>query len=158
MSSEIADIMRKAGSHNRLRGFVSNISNYNPFHLDEAPAYAEDNLSFDESRYVTYLSEYLQGYGLPTRFIIDQGRVAVEGTREDWSQWCNVYPAGFGSPPTTATDNSLVDSIVWVKVPGESDGRCGMPGAPRAGGWFEAYAQMLVENAHPDVLSVEVRV
>ena len=30
--------------------------------------------------------------------------------------------AGLGMRPTTDTGNSLIDAIVWVKPPGESDG------------------------------------
>lgn len=30
--------------------------------------------------------------------------------------------AGLGMRPTTNTGNGLIDSIVWVKPPGESDG------------------------------------
>lgn len=66
-------------------------------------------------------------------------------------EWCNVAPAGFGIKPGTAVDNPLVDSIVWIKPGGESDGQCGMDGAPRAGQWFEKYAQMLVENADSSI-------
>lgn len=53
--------------------------------------------------------------------------------------------------PGTIVDNPLVDSIVWIKPGGESDGQCGMTGAPRAGDWFEKYAQMLVGNADASV-------
>lgn len=30
--------------------------------------------------------------------------------------------AGLGIRPTTSTGNTLIDAIVWVKPPGESDG------------------------------------
>lgn len=66
-------------------------------------------------------------------------------------EWCNVAPSGFGIKPGTAVDNPLVDSIVWIKPGGESDGQCGMEGAPRAGQWFEEYVQMLVENADASI-------
>lgn len=66
-------------------------------------------------------------------------------------EWCNVAPAGYGIKPGTAVDNPLVDSIVWIKPGGESDGQCGLEGAPRAGQWFDEYAQMLVENADASI-------
>lgn len=69
-------------------------------------------------------------------------------------EWCNVQPAGFGPAPTTNTNNTVVDALVWVKPGGESDGQCGMTGAPRAGEWFDAYAQMLVKNADPSVFKL----
>ncbi len=69
-------------------------------------------------------------------------------------EWCNVQPAGFGPAPTTKTNNTVVDAIVWVKPGGESDGQCGMTGAPKAGEWFDEYAQMLVKNADPSVFKL----
>jgi cellulose 1,4-beta-cellobiosidase len=46
-----------------------------------------------------------------------------------------------------------VDSIIWAKPGGESDGACGPTingaSAPPAGQWWEAYAEELVINADP---------
>jgi cellulose 1,4-beta-cellobiosidase len=121
----------------------------NQFKAEAPEPFMVDNVSWDESHYVSNIAPYLQAEGLPTRFIVDQGRVAVPGTRDAWSEWCNVSPAGFGTPAGTPVDNPLVDSIVWIKPGGESDGRCGeIPGAPVAGSWFNAYAEMLARNAH----------
>lgn len=75
----------------------------------------------------------------------------MPGARSEWGDWCNVHPAGFGQPFTTNTNNGNVDALVWVKPGGESDGTCGMSGAPQAGAWFDAYAQMLTTNAHSDI-------
>ncbi|MBE1616044.1 glycoside hydrolase family 6 protein, partial [Flavobacterium sp. SaA2.13] len=66
-----------------------------------------------------------------------------------WGDWCNVSPSGFGPVPTTETGNAHVDSLVWIKPGGESDGACGLEGAPAAGAWFDEYVQMLVKNAEP---------
>jgi cellulose 1,4-beta-cellobiosidase len=89
---------------------------------------------------------------LPTRFITDQGRVALPGAREEWGDWCNVSPAGFGARPGEGTGgNTLVDSLVWIKPGGESDGQCGLEGAPVAGAWFDEYVAMLVENADSSI-------
>lgn len=81
---------------------------------------------------------------------MDQSRVALSNAGEEW---CNVE-AGFGQPPTTETGNDNVDSIVWVKLGGESDGECGMEGAPIAGSWFNEYARQLAINAHEDIRSI----
>lgn len=143
--------MQKAGSNARIRGYSSNVSNYNPYKTSNPPPYTSGSPSPDESRYATSLGNALRDRGLPTNFIIDQGRVALDGARKEWGEWCNVSPAGFGQPFTTNTGNSNVDAIVWVKPGGESDGTCGMSGAPQAGAWFDAYAQMLTTNAHPDI-------
>ncbi|KAK0629462.1 glycoside hydrolase family 6 protein [Bombardia bombarda] len=126
-AKEFAKVVALAGAgKNKIRGFATNVSNYNPFN-----ATAE---------------------GLPAHFIVDQGRVTVDGARKEWGEWCNVV-AGFGQVPTTNTNNTVVDSIVWVKPGGESDGQCGMTGAPKAGAWFDEYVQMLVKNAHPSVFA-----
>ena len=69
-------------------------------------------------------------------------------------EWCNVQPAGFGPAPTTKTNNTVVDALVWVKPGGESDGQCGMAGAPKAGEWFDEYAQMLVKNADSSIFKL----
>lgn len=143
--------MQKAGSNARIRGYSSNVSNYNPYQTNNPPPYTAGSPSPDESRYADSLANALRQRGLPTNFIIDQGRVALPGARSEWGEWCNVAPSGFGQPFTTNTNNGNVDAIVWVKPGGESDGTCGMSGAPQAGAWFDTYAQMLITNAHPDI-------
>ncbi|KAK0614610.1 1, 4-beta cellobiohydrolase [Immersiella caudata] len=147
----IQTIMQKAGSNAKIRGFSSNVSNYNPYQTNNPPSYTAGSPSADESRYANSLGNAMRERGLPTNFIIDQGRVAQNGARREWGEWCNISPAGFGQPFTTNTNNPNVDAIVWVKPGGESDGQCGMSGAPVAGSWFDAYAQMLTQNAHPDI-------
>lgn len=63
--------------------------------------------------------------------------------------------AGYGVRPTARTNSTLVDAIVWVKPPGESDGECGpeIEGekAPGAGRWWDGYAQQAVLLADPPV-------
>ncbi|KAG8167528.1 hypothetical protein KVR01_003217 [Diaporthe batatas] len=145
------DVVRQAGNSSRIRGYATNVSNYNPFKANIPEPYTEYSNSADESNYTISLSPYLEAEGLPTRFIIDQGRVALPGARAEWGEWCNVAPAGYGIKPGTVVDNNLVDSIVWIKPGGESDGQCGMAGAPRAGQWFDKYVQMLVENADASI-------
>ncbi|KAK2754668.1 putative exoglucanase gh6d [Arachnomyces sp. PD_36] len=153
-ATEFANIIGQTSGS--IRGFSTNVSNYNPFSAETPDPVTDGSQSYDESHYVSNLAPALEGAGLPSRFIIDQSRVALPGARSDWGEWCNVEPAGFGQPATTQTDNANVDSIVWAKPGGESDGECGMAGAPAAGSWFDAFAQMLIVNAHPDVKSVAV--
>lgn len=140
-----------AGNSTKIRGFSTNVSNYNPFNANPRENFTEYSNSWDESHYASSLAPHLEEEGLPSRFIIDQGRVALAGSRKEWGEWCNVSPAGFGIAPGTPVNNTLIDSIVWIKPGGESDGQCGMEGAPRAGAWFDGYVQMLVENAHASI-------
>ncbi|KAK5755549.1 hypothetical protein LTS12_014305 [Elasticomyces elasticus] len=156
-----------------IRGFSINVSNYvglvcfrtessilltshqNPYLATVREPYDEYNNAYDNSHYATVLSSHLIANGLPAHFIVDQGRVAEPGARAAWGDWCNVNPAGFGHVPTADAgylNNANVDSIVWIKPGGESDGACGMAGAPDAGLWFDEYAQMLVENADPSLV------
>ncbi|RYP09380.1 hypothetical protein DL764_001321 [Monosporascus ibericus] len=155
-SAEIfAKVVAKAGNNAKIRGFSTNVSNYNPYSATVRENFTEWSNSWDEDHYAQSLAPHLEEAGLPTRFIIDQGRVALPGAREEWGEWCNVAPAGFGIKPGTPVNNTLVDSIVWVKPGGESDGECGLEGAPRAGQWFDEYVQQLVENAHESIVPIK---
>ncbi|EEY17006.1 endoglucanase-6B [Verticillium alfalfae VaMs.102] len=122
-AKQVAKIVRLAGSGTKIRGYTTNVSNYNPFHAEVREDYTD--------------------------------RVHLPGAREEWGEWCNVWPSGLGPTPTSDVDSPYVDSLVWVKPPGESDGQCGKPGAPRAGAFFNEYMRMLIENAHPDVVPAD---
>jgi endoglucanase len=76
--------------------------------------------------------------------------------------WCNPPDRGLGLPPTTDTSDPLIDAYLWIKVPGESDGRCfrGTSGPtdpargmidPEAGVWFPEQAAELIALAQPPV-------
>ncbi|KAK1980221.1 endoglucanase-6B [Colletotrichum cereale] len=147
-------VVRKAGNNTKIRGFSTNVSNFNPFHANPRANYTEWSRSWDENNYALSLTPLLEAEGLPSRFIIDQSRVS--NSRKEWGDWCNVSPAGFGMQPGTPVNNTHVDSIVWVKPGGESDGRCGLEGAPAAGAWFDEYVQMLVKNADPSIVASKV--
>jgi cellulose 1,4-beta-cellobiosidase len=139
----------------KIRGFSTDVSNFNPYIADPRANYTEYNNAYDELHYTEVLSPFLSNLSLPTHFIIDQGRSGLQNTRTDWGEWCNVL-AGYGIPPTTDTNSTYVDSIVWAKPGGESDGACGPDingeAAPNAGVWWEAYAEELVVNADPPIV------
>ena len=67
------------------------------------------------------------------------GRGGVAG------QWCNVPGQALGTRPRLAADR-VVDALVWVKRPGESDGSCGR-GEPPAGAFWSDYAVDLSRRA-----------
>lgn len=103
-----------------------------------------------------------------TKFVIDTSRNAVgpwlppspysTGQAQDW---CNPPDRGLGIQPTANTGNALLAAYLWVKTPGQSDGRCERwaPGGridplrgyadPAAGGWFPQLALELAHNANP---------
>ena len=149
--AKVVAMAKKLNSKSKIRGYATNVSNYNSFNARVRENYTEYSPSWDESHYASSLATYLEAEGLPSKFIIDQGRVALPGARSEWGEWCNVSPSGFGPLPSTRTNNTYVDSLVWIKPGGESDGRCGLDGAPAAGAWFDEYVQMLVQNADPSL-------
>jgi endoglucanase len=69
-------------------------------------------------------------------YVIDTSRNGVGGTPD--GEWCNPAGQALGESPTTRTGHALADAFLWIKVPGESDGRCN--GGPRAGTWWTDYA------------------
>lgn len=55
-------------------------------------------------------------------------------------RWCNPPGRGLGARPTADTGNPLLDALLWVKTPGQSDGTCNAQGGARA--WdYAAYTQ-----------------
>ncbi len=135
-----------------IRGFATDVSNFNPYIADPRANYTEWSHSYDESNYASSLAPHLLNNSLPAHFIVDQGRSGLQNTRTEWGEWCNAL-AGYGIRPTTETNNTYVDSIVWAKPGGESDGACGPlvngKSAPNAGRFWVDYAASLVKNANP---------
>ena len=60
---------------------------------------------------------------------------------------CNPAGRGLGPRPTADTGFPNVDMFAWTTNPGESGGPC-VPGAPKTGVFWPAYALMLVRNAN----------
>jgi cellulose 1,4-beta-cellobiosidase len=147
--AKVVAMAKKLNPAAKIRGYSTNVSNYNPFNAKVRENYTEWSPSWDESHYASSLAPYLEAEGMPSNFIIDQGRVALPGARAEWGEWCNVEPSGYGLLPGAKQNNTNVDSIVWIKPGGESDGACGLAGAPIAGAWFNGYVEMLVKNADP---------
>lgn len=56
-------------------------------------------------------------------FVIDTSRNGLGPPAG--GQWCNPSRQALGQPPTTATDRPGLAALLWIKPPGESDGRCG---------------------------------
>ncbi|HEY0673228.1 MAG TPA: glycoside hydrolase family 6 protein [Longimicrobiales bacterium] len=81
-------------------------------------------------------------------FIIDTSR---NGNGSANGAWCNPGGRALGSAPTAETGHRLVDAYLWIKRPGESDGRCG--GGPNAGKWWGQYALELAQR-QPAALAV----
>ncbi|KAI0206717.1 1, 4-beta cellobiohydrolase [Astrocystis sublimbata] len=167
-AEELAKVYKAAGSPSQVRGIATNIAGWNSW--DESPGEfseasdAEYNACQNEKLYLEKFGAALKTAGFPNHAIVDTGRNAVTGLREEWGNWCNVDGAGFGVRPTADTGSDLADAFVWGKPGGESDGTsdegatrydsfCGKPDAfkpsPEAGEWNQEYFEMLLKNADP---------
>jgi endoglucanase len=112
------------------------------------------------------------GAAVPTtRFVIDTSRngqgpwTPPAGVYTDAQDWCNPPGRGVGLRPTLDSGLPLVDALLWVKTPGQSDGECnrGIAGSttdpewggitdPAAGEWFPQQALQLAQLANPPLL------
>ncbi len=124
----IADRLSRAGVR-RTRGFAVNVSNYYRTRDEVARA------------------EVISALAGGAHFVVDtsrNGRGPAAATIKD--PWCNPPGRGLGAAPTTATGSPRADALLWIKVPGASDGECGRNN-PSAGIWWPAQADELVRNA-----------
>jgi cellulose 1,4-beta-cellobiosidase len=157
------DVLSLAGGAHKIRGFSTNVSNFNTLSDAEGKRLGPSNPCPDELTYVGKLNESLAREGIVGKqFIIDTARNG-RAVRGSWGNWCNIKGAGLGERPQAAPSR-LVDAYFWIKPPGESDGvadphqarfdpACASsdsaPNAPQAGQWFESYFRELVKNANP---------
>ncbi len=129
------------------------------------------NTSGVDSRYAAILG----GVEASTHFVIDTSRNGLgpwnhEGRYGDTHEdWCNPPDRGLGTRPDTTTGTPLVDAYLWIKVPGESDGKCyrGTAGPldpergmedPAAGQWFVEQARELIALADPPIAPLDCHV
>jgi cellulase/cellobiase CelA1 len=105
-------------------GFALNTSNYQT--TVDTQAYAEQVSS--------------QVGGRP--YVIDTSRNGNGSNGE----WCNPRGRALGEQPRLVDDATALDALLWVKLPGESDGACN--GGPPAGQWWQEIALELAANAH----------
>jgi cellulose 1,4-beta-cellobiosidase len=156
-------VLDLAGGAQKIRGFVTNISNYNTVASQDGKKLGPSNPCPDELTYAKKLDEAFSAVGITgKKMVIDTSRNG-RPTRSTWSSWCNVKAAGLGPRPQASPD-PILDAYFWVKPPGESDGgsNANSPGfdpscqsgdsmenAPKAGEWFQSYFIELVRNAEP---------
>ncbi|MCI9857505.1 glycoside hydrolase family 6 protein [Microbacterium proteolyticum] len=120
---EMAALLQATGLLPDVRGIALNVSNYQ----DTAAEFA----------YAHALSDRLGG----THAIIDTSR---NGAGPAGAQWCNPRGRLVGSPSGSFGDE-VVDTNLWIKPPGESDGWCN--GGPAAGTWWPDAAVELTRES-----------
>ncbi len=122
---EVAELISAVAGGGDVRGFATNVSNYNE--------------TSDEVAYAHELAARLDGL----HALIDTSR---NGAGSD-GEWCNPPEALVGEPGGTIGDD-VVDTNLWIKPPGESDGTCN--GGPAAGTWWPQAAVELTRDVRPD--------
>ena len=123
LSPEEASKLLNKVSNDKVRGFAVNVSNYRT--TEES---MEWSLKLCEYRPNDY-------------FIIDTSR---NGNGPHGNEWCNPPGRALGTPPTCNTGEEQCDAFLWIKIPGESDGKLNQ--GPRAGRFWGEMAEELVNN------------
>ncbi len=118
-ADEMATRLTQAGIE-QADGFSLNVSNFYT---------TEENVAYGNT-----VSALVGG----KHFVIDTGRNGNGSNGE----WCNPSGRHIGVNPTTESGYDLVDALLWIKPPGQSDGECN--GGPPAGDWWPEYALGLV--------------
>ncbi len=119
---DAADRLNQIGFDHAV-GFALNTSNYNPTAAEQA--------------YGEQISALTGG----ASYVIDTSRNGNGSNGE----WCNPRGRALGEQPRTVDDGTALDALLWVKLPGESDGSCN--GGPAAGAWWQEIALEMAENA-----------
>lgn len=109
------------------RGFALNVSNF--------------RATADE---VAYGRDVAARTGGKT-FVIDTSRNGL-GPAGGTNGWCNPPGRALGSRPLSTVPHRQVDAMLWIKVPGQSDGSCGR-GEPAPGTFWPDYAIGLSSRA-----------
>ncbi|MEN2740540.1 glycoside hydrolase family 6 protein [Microbacterium sp. X-17] len=121
---QMASLIAQVGERDKIRGFATNVSNY--------------QWSYNEFAYAHKVSDALGG----SHAIVDSSRNGAGPTGD----WCNPPGRLVGEAGGTYGDD-VVDTNLWIKPPGESDGACN--GGPPAGEWWATGAVGLTREVDP---------
>ena len=109
-------------------GFAINVSNF--IDPTEAQTYGDSIVNELEKLGVSNIG-----------YIVDISR---SGAEVPTGEFCNPAEARLGGGPTLNAASPNADGLLWIKPPGESDGECGIEGAPPAGEfWVEGFQALL---------------
>lgn len=118
-----ADLLNKV-TNTKIRGFSTNVCNYRS--TKESIRWSRKILKYRPKDY----------------FVVDTSRNGQDPINDEW---CNPAGRGLGEIPSTITSYPKCDAYLWVKIPGESDGKCN--GGPKAGKFWGEQAEDLVRNS-----------
>jgi len=122
-AADMASLIQATGLIGEVRGVALNVSNYQ----DTSAEFA----------YAHQLSALLGG----THALVDTSR---NGAGPAGAQWCNPPDRLVGAPGGAYGDD-VVDTNLWIKPAGESDGTCN--GGPAAGAWWPDAAVTLTRQS-----------
>ena len=111
--------------------------------LRTADVATADGFALNVSNFYTTQENVVYGTALASlikgkHFVIDTSR-----NGNGWNgEWCNPVGRKIGAAPLSDPGSPLVDALLWIKPPGESDGQC--HDGPPAGSWWLDYAMGLV--------------
>jgi endoglucanase len=111
--------------------------------IAQANGFALNVSNFYKTKRTHQFGKRLSAHVGGKHFVIDTSR---NGNGSNDGEWCNPSGRALGHVPTTTTAHRRVDALLWVKLPGESDGGCN--GGPSAGDWWPEYALELAQNAN----------
>lgn len=121
-ASEMVRLIGGVGVNDSIRGFATNVSNY--------------QATYDEFEYAHAIATALPGM----HALVDTAR---NGRATAAGEWCNPLGQHVGDPSGTYGDE-VVDMNLWIKPPGESDGPCN--GGPAPGVWWPEGAVELTRD------------
>ncbi|MGN9840638.1 glycoside hydrolase family 6 protein [Nonomuraea sp. H19] len=119
----MATRLKNAGVGN-IRGFAVNVSNYYP-----------------TAQSATYASSVNSSLGGGAKWVIDTSRNGNGSNGE----WCNPAGRKLGTP-TQLGEGGGTEMLLWVKIPGDSDGNCGIASNTPAGQFSPAIAIRLIDG------------
>ena len=119
---EVANYLNKV-TNPKVRGFSVNVSNY--------------RTTIESAKWANKICELRTN----DYYVIDTSR---NGNGPHGNEWCNPPGRSLGTPPTCDTGLEKCDAFLWIKIPGESDGKAN--GGPRAGRMWGEMGEQLVRN------------
>ncbi|TDD57383.1 endoglucanase [Kribbella antibiotica] len=119
--AQMAANLNSIGLQN-AHGLAVNVSNY-----------------YTTAETITYMNDLNNQLATPKPFVIDTSR---NGNGPKGSEWCNPAGRKLGS---VAQQGGGAEMLLWVKVPGDSDGQCGTSTKP-AGTFDPQLALNLINN------------
>ncbi|MEV0404054.1 glycoside hydrolase family 6 protein [Actinoallomurus sp. NPDC050550] len=125
-AATMAQRLRSAGVGS-VRGFAVNVSNY--YTTAQSASYAKAVNAALKSK-----------YGYTRHFVVDTSR---NGKGSKNGEWCNPAGRKLGTPSRTGGGAEM---LLWVKVPGDSDGPCGVGKGIPAGQFSPDLAMHLING------------